>query len=225
MENEQLRKILFITKFSQKELADILGVTPQAVNKWSKQKKFSKNQLKRLEGLLNEHEINLNKIQADNIKEEIRVAKELSELRAQDHDEPYRSKQIPFIDDVEVFGTISPAMADAVAMRANTFINIPIFSKGEFAIQVRGNSMKGYINHGDWIVIRRIYDVNRIIYGEPYVICTRINNLRTVKFVNRHEDEDYLWLSPYNIEQFESQEIEKMDILEMYAVEGLFRDF
>lgn len=69
----------------------------------------------------------------------------------------------------KVFGTISPAIADTVALAADTFIRIPMFNKGEGAIQMMGNSMKPYINNADWIVIRRITDHNRIIYGECYV--------------------------------------------------------
>lgn len=126
---------------------------------------------------------------------------------------------------IDTYANISPAMSDAITLSAETFINIPVFSKGEFAVQVKGHSMKGYINNGDWIVIRRIHDIERIIYGEPYVVCTITNDLRTVKFVKSHPEPHLLWLCPYNTAQFDPQVIEKADIIEMYAIEGLFRDF
>lgn len=49
-------------------------------------------------------------------------------------------KEIPFFD-VEVFATISPAMGDVVALRPDTFIRIPMFSQGQFAVQVTGHSI------------------------------------------------------------------------------------
>lgn len=133
-------------------------------------------------------------------------------------------KVIPFID-AEVFATISPAMQDVVALRPETFVNIPMFSKGEFAVQVTGHSMKGCLNHGDWIVIRRITNKNFIVFGECYLVVTKSDNLKTVKFLNEHEDESKLWLSAYNSEQFRSQPIDKSEILEIYKVEGSLRRF
>lgn len=132
-------------------------------------------------------------------------------------------KLIPFYD-TDVFATISPAMSDVVALRPSTFINIPMFSQGEYALQVTGHSMKGLINHGDWIVVKRIMNRNAIIYGEPYLVVTKTDNLKTVKFVKPSEDDDdSLCLIPYNIEQFDPQDIKKEEILEMYRVIGLFR--
>ena len=132
-------------------------------------------------------------------------------------------KKIPFYD-VDVYATISPAMSDMVTLRPSTFINIPMFSQGEYAVQVTGHSMKGYINHGDWIVVKRIINRDAIIYGEPYLVVTKTDNLKTVKFVKpSQEDPDSLCLIPYNIEQFEEQDLPKDEILELYRVVGLFR--
>ena len=100
-----------------------------------------------------------------------------------------------------------------------------MFTRAEFVLPVRGHSMKGYIDHGDFVAVRRITNVNLIIYGEPYVVITREANMRTVKFVNQNkEDDSTLWLSPYNTEQFDSQLIPKTDILEMYVVLGKLKD-
>ncbi len=136
--------------------------------------------------------------------------------------ETENGRRIPFYN-TDVFATISPAMADTVALKPDTFINIPMFAHGDFALQVTGNSMKGLINHGDWIVVKRITNRNAIIYGEIYLVVTKSDNLKTVKFVKEHENENLLWLIPYNIEQFQAQTIEKEEILEMYIVSGLFR--
>lgn len=131
-------------------------------------------------------------------------------------------KQIPFYD-TEVFATISPAMSDLTAMKPETFVNIPMFSQGEYALPVSGHSMKGYINHGDWIVVRRITNKNFIVYGEPYLVITKSDNFKTVKFVKEGDSPETLTLVPYNIEQFDPQEIEKTEVLEIYQIVGLFR--
>lgn len=131
-------------------------------------------------------------------------------------------RSIPAFD-TEVFATISPAMSDVVALKPETFINIPMFSRGEYAVQVTGNSMKGAINHGDWIVIRRIRNKDFIVYGEAYLLVTKSDHIKTVKYLNEHEDKSLLWLSPHNSEQFTSQEIDKQEILELYKVEGVLR--
>lgn len=104
-----------------------------------------------------------------------------TDLMVNEHKAPYNSlptipadpngKEIPFFD-VEVFATISPAMGDVVALRPDTFIRIPMFSQGQFAVQVTGHSMKPYISHADWVVIRKITDRSEIIYGEPFCCAT-----------------------------------------------------
>ena len=121
----------------------------------------------------------------------------------------YLSKKIPFFH-VEVFATISPAMSDLVALKPFAFINIPMFSRCEYALQVIGLSLKGLIKHGDWIILKRISYRNFIIYGESYLVVTNTDNLKTVKFVKPFEDnDDSLCLIPYNIEQFDPQDIKK----------------
>lgn len=131
-------------------------------------------------------------------------------------------KNIPFYD-VEVFATISPAMGDVVALRPDTFIRIPMFNQGQFAVQVTGHSMKPYISHSDWVVIRKITDRSEIIYGEPYLVVTKSDNLKTVKFLKQGDTDETYWLVPYNVEQFEPQEIKKSSVLELYRVIGVFK--
>jgi len=145
-------------------------------------------------------------------------ARELPDI----HEDP-NGKAIPFYD-LEVYATISPAMSDVVALKPAAFINIPMFSQGEYALQVTGHSMKGLINHGDWIVVKRITNRDAVIFGEPYLIVTKSDNLKTVKFLKASQDDPgNFCLVPYNIEQFEEQDIKKEEVLELYRVVGLFR--
>lgn len=131
-------------------------------------------------------------------------------------------KQIPVLD-LDIYATITPSLSDVVALKPAAFISIPMFSQGEYAIQVTGHSMKGYINHGDWIIIKRITNRASLIYGEPHLVVTKADNIKTVKFIKQADTEENLTLVPYNIEQFDPQDISKDDVQEIWRVIGLFR--
>lgn len=134
------------------------------------------------------------------------------------------NNKVPYIGQ-EITATASMAMADALPITNETFVRLSMLSNAEFVLPVRGHSMKGYINNGDYIAVRRVINVNRIIYGEPYVIITKETNMRTIKFVNEDkENPRKLWLSPYNTEQFSSQSIEREDIYEIWIVLGRLTD-
>lgn len=206
MKKEDVIKFVNHLKVSKslnnKELSKFLGLNPSALDNLKRIKNYSHIT----------QAIKLHESKSISKKQNLEIIQEKESF-----------KEIPFIQ-TEIFATISPAMSDVVTLQPDTFIKIPMFSRGEYAIQVTGNSMKGFINNGDWAVIRRIYHIDKIIYGECYVIITKDDNLRTVKFLNQDKkDDSILWLSPYNIEQFDSQSIEKIDILELYQVIGIFR--
>jgi SOS-response transcriptional repressor LexA len=131
-------------------------------------------------------------------------------------------KEIPVIN-TEVYASIVSVLSASITLPPDTFIRIPIFSEGEAAVLVRGHSMKGYINQGDWVVIKRLMDRHSIMYGEAHLIVTKGDNLQTVKFIKPADEDDQLTLVPYNIEQFEPQNIYKDDILAIYRVVGSFR--
>lgn len=139
--------------------------------------------------------------------------------------EMYGFKEIPYIEQ-EVFATISEVMGDAMKITAKSYVHIPAMVQGEYALHVSGNSMKGYINHGDMIIVRHLKCKNELIFGDPYLIITRQNNLRTVKFINEDKrDPSVFILTPYNIEQFDSQRIKRKDVIAIFKVEGLIRGF
>lgn len=126
--------------------------------------------------------------------------------------------------DTAVYASIVSVLSGSITLPPETFIRIPMFMDGEAAVQVTGYSMKGYINHGDFVVIKRLTDRKSIMYGEAHMIVTRVDNIQTVKFIKPCEDDDsMLTLVPYNIEQFEPHNIYKEDILFIYRVIGSFR--
>lgn len=215
-----LSKTLIDSGLSKVQFCEKIGKSRPTLDRWLKNGDFGDEIILLLEKVFNVKYLYVTKSYEQKEKTiDNKPYKELSVLS--ESTENY--KTIPFIA-TEVFATISPAMSDVVTLKPDTFIKIPMFSRGEYAIQVTGNSMKGFVNNGDWAVIRSITNKNKIIFGECYVVITRDDQLRTIKFLNQDKENDsILWLSPYNIEQFQSQSIEKTDILEIYQVIGIFR--
>lgn len=134
------------------------------------------------------------------------------------------TRAIPIYDG-EVYGSFVTSLDQHIQMRPEAFINIPIFSEGDLAVQVRGNSMKGLINNGDHVVIKKLTSHRSIMYGEPHLIVMNYDNIQTVKFIKKHPEGNKLYLVPYNIEQFDAQEVMKEDISEVWRVIGRFNGF
>lgn len=127
-------------------------------------------------------------------------------------------KRVPFYD-VDITATNSPVIAEIQAMKPKYYINIPIFSQGSIAVRITGDSMYPKFRHGDIIVCKRIMNPEFIIYGEIYLIITKSDNFRTVKYLIKGNGKDELIMKPYN-EAFQDQAIPKEEILQLYRVLG-----
>lgn len=216
-----LERLLKDIKLSQKELSVLLRKDPSAITRVKKGYMAFPEEWKQV--IKERFKINLSDYELEESSmSQVRESNAVYVKQAPKINHDPDGKDIPFYD-IEVFATISSAMSDVVALRPDTFIRIPMFSQGQFAVQVTGHSMKPYISHSDWVVIRQITDRSEIIYGEPYLIVTKADNLKTVKFLKPGDSEDTFWLVPYNIEQFEPQEIKKSSVLELYRVIGVFK--
>lgn len=210
---EQLDNIRRSRKMNVLDFAGSIGVTKTTYYNWRQRESIPKGKAELVDTLYpSGHEI----VQIVN-ESNSTYNKKVNQI----HHDP-NGRDIPYFE-TEVFATISPAMGDVVALKPDAFIKIPMFSQGQFALSVTGNSMKGFINHGDWVVIRAITDRDEIIFGEPHLIVTKADNIKTVKFLKEGDTPDKFWLVPYNIEQFEPQQIKKSSVLELYRVIGVFK--
>ena len=147
---------------TQEEFGNLIGVSGRTIINYEKGLKIPESKTEILLKLWNKH-MNPETNNLANDPETLYI-KQIKQI----HPDP-NGKEIPYYE-TEVFATISPAMGDVVALKPDTFIRIPMFSQGQFALTVTGNSMKGFINHGDWVVIRQITDREEIIFGEPQLI-------------------------------------------------------
>jgi hypothetical protein len=129
-------------------------------------------------------------------------------------------RKIP-VYDTDIYASIIPSLSDEVTMTPKAFISIPIFLNGEASMQVTGDSMKGVINNGDWIVIRRIYNWDVIVPNEIYMVITRSDRLKAIKYINVSEDKNMVKLVPHNRDH-ETHYIHKEDIIEIWKVIGRY---
>lgn len=83
--------------------------------------------------------------------------------------------------------------------------------------RLTGESMRPEINSGDYICLKRIVDWDEfIVFGEIYAIDT-VNDMRTVKYVERGDTDDEFKLVPAN-KEMKPQMIKKSVIRNMFRV-------
>lgn len=125
----------------------------------------------------------------------------------------------------EVFITLNDEMRDMATMKRSAFESIPIFSQGEFAVQLKSMTMYSKFERGDWIVLKEVKNMNDIIFGSPYFIVTKENNNKLFYYLKRdgQKRDDRFLLVPENTDQYEHRTILKEEILKTYCIVGSFK--
>jgi len=201
-----LRAIMAEKNISVSELARRLNVSRAAINNYSSTETFQDDVLEKI-------------IVALQVSKEYFVGfKERNPVPPKIPSEPYSSIVIN-----KAFAKLPDKLADVIALLPSTFSHIPMFSQGELAIQVTSHSMRPYISHGDFIVVKKIINMEAIIFNEVYMIDTKYDYLKAIHFIREHNDRRKLILASYDCDNFQQQSILKENILEMYRVVGLFR--
>lgn len=122
---------------------------------------------------------------------------------------------------VDITATAAENMDNFRALEPEYYLNIPFFLDCDFAGRVVGDSMFPRYRHGAIIVCKKITGRRFIEYGLPYLIITKTDNFRTLKYLKEDpKDKDHLWLVSHNSETFPPQQIPKDEILELYLVKG-----
>ena len=102
------------------------------------------------------------------------------------------------------------------------YMSVPPFDRDDiYWCNITGDSMSPRIISGARICLKHIAEgVDGIIYGKVYALVTR-NNLRTVKWVVRADDENKIRLVPENKDPKygDYQDIYKFDIIQVFKVE------
>lgn len=102
------------------------------------------------------------------------------------------------------------------------YISIPCFKDATMCCLASGESMVPVIHNNDILVLRGIrLGIEYLDYGEIYAVDT-VHDMRTVKRVRKGSDRDHLLLEPIN-KEYDSSEIKKSDIRNLFRVIGIIR--
>jgi len=195
-------KIMHDIGVNQKELAAIFGVSSPAISRYKKGEMSFPASWK--EVLRDKYKVNLTKY--DTI-EETRNPKQA---------------MIPYYS-IDVFGTPGAEIVDgtANALTPEFYISIPELKNVEMYIRVRGDSMYPRYKHGDIIGIKELDSQAFFVWYEPYVVVTKGNYQRLLKYIHPHEtDIEKVMLVSYDSAKFRPQPLDKEDIFKLYEVRG-----
>lgn len=130
-------------------------------------------------------------------------------------------KGVPYYDEDFVLGF--NALGFPTSEKPEFLVNIPRYRNATLWCNATGHSMEPEINNGDMVALELIEDPSFLLMGEIYAIVTT-NGLRTIKRVNRGDDQETYTLVPTN-PQYDSQQIPKDKILRVFRVLGNLHGF
>lgn len=95
------------------------------------------------------------------------------------------------------------------------YLNIPEVKGSDYIVRVKGDSMLGIMNDGDWVGIKRISDLEVINFGTPYAIVTQ--DLQLLKYLFKSSLPGNLLLKSENTKHPEF-DLPIKKILELYII-------
>lgn len=131
-------------------------------------------------------------------------------------------KGVPYFEDIESTGSIIQGKAMNGTETPTFLINYEHFNDCTAYIQHVGDSMYPKYCSGEIIAVKRIFNLDIVLWGEAYLVVTNddANNLRTVKLVFQHDDPDKIVLRSSNPNYKGDTIINKKDIISMFIVKG-----
>jgi len=95
------------------------------------------------------------------------------------------------------------------------YMNFPDLKGADAIVKVKGDSMQGYIENGDWIAIKKV-SADIINFGHAYAILTT-SELPLIKFIRKGSNTNSVLLRSNNPE-FEDFEILKSQISQLFMI-------
>lgn len=132
------------------------------------------------------------------------------------HIAPPARGRIRYWMDVDATGGFKELAEDGMTGRYMD-IDIPEFRECHDACNIYGDSMSPLYKNGQIIILKE-WTESFIEYGNVYLIITKSGN-RMVKFLRKGSDNAHVLCASENPE-YDPFEIEKADILKLYAVKG-----
>jgi len=133
---------------------------------------------------------------------------------------PYNTTAVgvPLYGDLLATGGIAELFMDTPEVPTQ-YISVPGFNDCDGAIPVIGNSMAPRINSGDIVLCKKEAQPYLFLYGEIYLVITR--SYRTIKYVRRGTSATTIILASHDSASYEPVEIEVSELLHLYRVRGI----
>lgn len=189
---------------SQREFAELLGVSPQSLNNWINR------------GASNDTVMFIaNKFPDVSLQWLLKGNGEMTSIAVDNN----KVNGVPFYDVDFALGFVEYYESNE---SPQSYIHIPGYEKATCWCRTSGNSMYPEINSGDIICLREIEDWSSwLAFNEVYAIVAR-NGLRTVKIIRKGSTDNTFTLHSINPE-YEDQEIPKEAILKVFEVLGTIK--
>ena len=130
-------------------------------------------------------------------------------------------KGIPYYEDIQATGGIKTSYED-YPENPTFYIDYKHFNDCTAYLPVAGDSMVPQYCSGEIVAIKRILNLDIILWGEAYLVVTNsnANDLRTIKLIFPNEDSSKITLRACNPDYKGDTVINKSDILFIYIVKG-----
>ena len=127
---------------------------------------------------------------------------------------------VPYYD-IDITATITGSFSD-VKEKPEFYIDFKPFNDCTAYLPLYGDSMFPTYASGEIIAVKKINNPDVILWGEAYLIITdeSANNMRTVKLLFPHPDDDKVILRASNPNYKGDTVIDKKSILSLYVVKG-----
>lgn len=133
--------------------------------------------------------------------------------------EKSKNNGVPYYD-IDITASFQESFND-IAETPEMYIDFKPFNDCTAYLPIYGDSMYPKFASGEIVALKKITNLNVILFGEPYLIITNniTDNLRTLKIIRKHKDEDKLILKPSN-PNFDETVIPKESVVSLYLVKG-----
>ena len=216
MRGDQVKKILVERGYVLKDVADLLGESPQNFQSMLSAVDIKTGVLERIANSINKNlyfffdKIDPNETREDDLKTPAIVPS---------HD----GSGIPLIPMEAIAGYVLGVDNEGVNHRNCEYYIVPEFERigAEFVIRVSGDSMYPKYSNGDILACKKIKDILFFQWGKPYVLDTSQGVL--VKRIFEHENPEYVICTSDNRDNYPPFPFPKEDIRSLSIVLGVIR--
>lgn len=130
-------------------------------------------------------------------------------------------KGVPYYENIEATGSVLGVYQDH-AEEPSFFINYQHFDDCTAYLPIAGDSMYPRYCSGEIVALKRIFNFDIILWGEAHLVVTdsEANDLRTIKLIFQHEEDDKVILRASNPNFKGDITVPKRNILSLFLVKG-----